>query len=110
MLTCSTAAHRAAAVLLGAGSLVGCRFESSTEPRKEDSPAMSSVTGQCLAPPAAGPSDALAGSPAGSTLIRTALASRLLREGSAREALGDQGILCLAPEGASWVLRRRMEP
>jgi len=114
MLTCSTSAHRAAAVLLSAGSLaVGCRFEAGTEPARENPPAMSSVTGQCLAPPSAtaGPRpDFLAGGPAGSTLIRARLASRLVRDGPAGEAFGYQGILCLSPEGARWVLRWEMEP
>ena len=95
---------RAAAALLGPGLLaVGCRFEAGTEPGRENPPAMSSLAGQCLAPPSAvadsGP-DHLTDGPAGSTLIRARLASRLLRG----------GILCLAPEGARWVLRSGMEP
>jgi len=114
MLTCSSSAHRAAAVLLGAGSLaVGCGFEAGTEPARENPPAMSSLSGQCLAPPSAaanpGP-DFLASGPAGSTLIRARLASRLLLDRPAGEAFGSQGILCLAPEGARWVLRWEMEP
>jgi hypothetical protein len=38
-----------------------------------------------------------------STLIHARLASRLMHDGPAR-------ILCLAPEGARWVLRWEMEP
>ena len=94
----------AAAVLLGAGSLaVGCRSESGTEPGGEHPPAMSSIAGQCLAPPSAvadTPPDLLTDELAGSTLIRARLATRLLRG----------GVLCFAPEGARWVLRWEMEP
>src|SRR5688500_19009688 len=114
MLACLTSAHRAAAVLLGAGSLaIGCRFEAGTEPAKDNPPAISRGTGQCLAPPSAGvdgrPS-LLADGLAGSTLVRARLASRLLRDGPAGQAFGDQGILCLVPEGERWVLRSETAP
>lgn len=114
MPTCSTSAYRAAAVLLGTGSLaLGCRFEAGTEPARDTPSAISSVTGQCLAPPSAAVDarqDPLARGSAGSTLIRARLASRLLSEGPGGQTFGDQGILCLASEGARWVLRSETAP
>ena len=107
MVTCSTSAHRAAAVLLGAGSLaVGCGFEAGTEPAREHPSAVWSVTGQCLASPTTAADsrpDLAADLPTCSTLIRARLASRLLPDGEA-------SVLCLAPEGPRWVLRWEMEP
>ena len=103
---CSTSAARAAAVLLCAGSLaVGCRFEAGTGPAKESPSVAASISGQCLAPPTAADSqpELPADRATGSTLIHARLASRLIQDGPA-------GILCLAPEGARWVLRWEMEP
>ena len=114
MPACSTSALRAAAVLLCTGSLAtGCRFEAGTEPARDNPPAISSATGQCLAPPSAavdGGPGLLADGLTGSTLIRARLASRLLLDKSAGPAFGDQGILCLAPEGERWVLRSETAP
>ena len=104
---CSTSADRAAAVLLCAGSLaVGCRFEAGTGPAKESPSAASSAGGQCLASPLAAAdsrSDLPVDRSTRSTLIHARLASRLIHDGPSR-------ILCLAPDGARWVLRWEMEP